>query len=504
MIESMPEFQLPTQEEIKSTYLQGEGAVVALVEMLVTMNRALQDSIRVLEEKVEKLEGQLNKDSHNSGKPPTSDGLKKPHKHGLRHKSGKKSGGQFGHVGHRLEPVSNPDYIEIHAVTQCSHCQTSLEKVAVQGYKKRQVFDIPRIKLEVTEHQIEIKTCPVCGEVNKAEFPASVSQKTQYGRRIRAQAVYFHNYHFIPLKRTTEILEDLYQQPVTQGVVVAAVAETARQVEPINKKIKGYLIQTEEAVCFDESGARVGGKLKWLHSSSTKRASFYKIHAKRGSEAMDEIGILPNRTEWCIHDFWKAYLKYSLAKHALCNAHLLRELTFLVEQYLQAWADEMIKLLLDIKQTVEVVTQLGQETLPVEQIASFESRYDRIVAQGLLANPPPEETNVQPRKRGRVKQSLAKNLLDRLRDHRNKVLAFMYDFKVPFDNNQAERDIRMTKLQQKVSGGFRSDDGSSAFCSVRSYVATARKNGQPILDALCLALFNNPYSPDFLADYVAE
>ena len=500
----MSEIQMPTREEIKAIYREGEEAVFILVEKLVKLNLALQERVKVLEDKVQKLEDQLKKDSHNSGKPPTSDGLKKPPPHGLRHRSGKKSGGQIGHVGYRLEMVTHADYTEIHSVRYCSHCQASLEKVDVRGYNKRQVFDIPKIKLEVTEHQAEIKTCPECGAVNQAEFPANVRQKTQYGSGLRAQAAYFHNYHFIPLKRTTEILEDLYQQPVTQGVVVAALAETARQVEPIIQKVKKYLIQTEEAVCFDESGARVGGKLKWLHSSSTQRASFYKIHAKRGSIAMDEIGILPSRTHWCIHDYWKAYLKYWQAKHGLCNAHVLRELTFLVEQYLQVWATQMIKLLLDIKQTVEVANQLGQASLPVEQIARFESRYDQIVAEGLLANPTSEEINEQPRKRGRVKQSPAKNLLDRLRDHRDKELAFMYDFKVPFDNNLAERDIRMTKLQQKVSGGFRSEDGSKNFCTVRSYVSTARKNGQPILDALYLALSGKPYSPAFLADYVAE
>jgi transposase len=340
--------------------------------------------------------------------------------------------------------------------------------------------------------------------VNKAEFPANVTQQTQYGPRIRAQAVYFHNYHFIPLKRTTEILEDLYEQPVAQGIVVAAVAEVAKQVEPTVKKIKSYLIETEEAVHFDETGARVGGKLKWLHSSSTKRASYYYIHAKRGSDAMDAIGILPKRTKWCVHDYWKAYLKYAKAKHALCNAHVLRELTFLVEQYQQAWATEMIELLLVIKQTVEVAKELGEEALAREQIASFENHYDQIVDKGLLSNPTPEKTDEQSKKRGKAKQSKAKNLLDRLRNHRDKELAFMYDFKVPFDNNQAERDIRMTKLQQKVSGGFRSDDGSKLFCAVRSYVSTARKNQQPILDALYFALLGKPYSPAFLDTYLAE
>lgn len=504
MIGNMPEIKLPTEKEVRAVYRQGEDAVVDLVETLVTLIRALQDNVKVLEDKVQKLEDRLNKDSHNSGKPPTSDGLKKPPKHGLRHKSGRNSGGQLGHKGHRLEPVANPDFTAIHSVAQCSNCQASLEEVGNEGYDTRQVFDVPRKKLEVTEHQVEIKTCPSCGTVNKAEFPANVSQKTQYGPRIRAQAAYFHNYHFIPLKRTTEILKDLYEQPVTQGVVVKAVTEVAQQVEPINEKVKSYLTETEEAVHFDETGARVNGKLKWLHSSSTKRASYYQIHDKRGSDAMDAIGILPKRTKWCVHDYWQAYLKYAKAKHALCNAHVLRELTFLVEQYQQTWATEMIDLLLAIKQTVEVAKELGEDALATEQIASFENRYDRIVDTGLLSNPTPEKTEQQSKKRGKVKQSKAKNLLDRLRDHRDKELAFMYDFKVPFDNNQAERDIRMTKLQQKVSGGFRSDDGSKVFCVVRSYVSTSRKNEQPILDALYSALIGQPYSPAFLDTYMAE
>ena len=497
MIGTMSEFHLPTRDEVQAAYREGEEAVVALFEQMAANSRAMGARIQALED-------WLNKDSHNSSQPPTSDGLKKVRKHGLRHKSGKQSGGQFGHAGFRLEPVAKPDHVEIHAVRSCHHCRASLEGVEVQKHEKRQVFEVPPVKMEVTEHRAEIKTCPQCGEVNEADFPAGVTQKTQYGPRLRAQMVYFNEYHFIPLDRTTEIMAELYQQPVSEGTVVAAAAEVAKRVEPVNEKIRIHLIQTEEAVRFDETGMRVGGKLKWLHSASTQQATYYEIHAKRGSDAMDKIGILPKRIGWCIHDFWKAYLKYLAAKHALCNAHLLRELIFLVERYLQSWASVMIQLLLEIKQAVESAKLIGQAALPDEQITAFELRYDQIVTQGLLTNPLPQPVEEQPRKRGRVKQSLAKNLLDRLRDHKLKVLAFMYDFKVPFDNNLAERDIRMVKVQQKVSGGFRSEDGSEIFCQVRSYISTARKNGQPILDALYQALAGTPFSPAFIAASAAE
>lgn len=374
----------------------------------------------------------------------------------------------------------------------------------MEKYEKRQVFDLPeKMELEVTEHQAEIKSCPQCGEVNEGEFPVGVSQETQYGPRVRAQMVYFNNYQFVPLERTAEIIKDLYQQPISEGVVVAAVKEVARRVTPMVEKIKEHLTYTEEAVHFDESGMRVGG-LKWLHSASTALATFFAIHAKRGQVAMDKIGILPKRTGWCIHDYWKAYLKYQQAKHGLCGAHLLRELTYLVENYQQPWAEAMIKLLTEIQKAIAAAKALGQAAFSPGQLTGFQNRYDQIVAEGLLANPPPERTEEQPRKRGRVKQTLSKNLLDRLRDHPDMVLAFMYDFKVPFDNNQAERDIRMAKLKQKISGCFRSDDGSEDFCQVRSYISTAHKNEQPILEALYLALVGKPFIPSFIATEMSD
>lgn len=489
-MEEMNKKQLPTPEEIRAAYREGEEAVVLLLMELVA--------------RIQELEVRLNKDSHNSSKPPTSDGLKKPVRHGLRHKSGKKSGGQAGHQGHRLAPVAEPKHVIVHAITRCGRCKASLEGVEAQVYEKRQVFDLPeKVELEVSEHRAEVKECPQCGKINRGEFPQGVKQETQYGPRVRAQMVYFNTYQYVPLKRTTEIMEDLYGQPVSEGTVVAAVAEAARGVSPVVEEIKKYLVGAEEAVHFDETGLHVG-RLKWLHSASTALLTFFALHAKRGKAAMDEIGILPERIGWCIHDYWKAYLQYGQAQHGLCGAHLLRELISLVENYRQDWAQAMIELLTEVKKAVETAKAAGKQALPSEQLANFRKRYDQILTAGLAANPPCQRTQEQRGKRGRIKQTPAKNLLDRLRDHPNMVLAFMDDFKVPFDNNLAERDIRMAKLKQKISGCFRSDEGALAFCQLRSYISTAHKNGQPILQALHLALTGSPFVPAFLVENMAE
>jgi transposase len=476
---------------MREIYAQGEDAVHDFVVSLVEQ----------LEARIQALEERLEKDSHNSSKPPSSDGLKKPVKSSRkRHSSGKKMGGQVGHVGTRLEPVEKPEHVVAYSVQQCRRCGGALAEMTPQRVVKRQVFDLPvEVKLEVTEHQAEVKSCRCCGAENVAEFPTWVSQATQYGPRIKAQMVYFNQYHFIPMERTAEIMADLYGQPVSSGTIPAASASLAEQVKPVHEELRAYLTHTEEPVHFDETGMKISGKLHWLHSASTAVATFCQIHPKRGTEAMDAIGILPQRTGWSVHDFWKSYLKYSQARHALCNAHLIRELIFLLEQHQQTWAGELLDLLLEIKRTVEAAQQAA--ALSAEQITTFEAQYAQWVLQGEQANPPLNRVAGQ---RGRVKQSAARNLLDRLRDHREKILAFMYDFKVPFDNNLAERDIRMAKVHQKVSGGFRSEDGAETFGYIRGYISTARKNGQNVLDVLTKALAGSPFRPAFLAPVTAE
>ena len=469
-----------------------------LISIILTLQQQvheLQKTVAAQAAEIQKLRDQLAKNSRNSGKPPSSDGLKKPRTRNLRKKTGRRSGGQKGHKGQTLEMVEQPDHVQTHQAIQCPDCTTDLRSVEPCEVESRQVFDIPPVRVEVSEHQAEIKVCPGCGKRVKGDFPPGVTQPVQYGPRIKAQISYLNNYQLIPWARTCELLGDFYGHAPAEALVLESNAAVVDGIEPSLDATWQQLIASD-VVHFDESGLRVEGHLNWLHVASTNHLTYYGVHPKRGQEGMKALGILPAFEGWAVHDCWQSYFAFDNCQHALCNAHILRDLLFIVEQYEQSWAEKMIKLLLDIKAEVDVAP-VDHMSLSPERLAHFGQRYDELISQGLAANPPPADP--PPKKRGRKKQSAPKNLLDRLQEHKLKVLTFMYDFRVPFDNNLAERDVRMVKIKQKVSGAFRTRTGAETFCAIRSYISTARKHGLNVIDAIHDALTGSPFIPSTTA-----
>ena len=363
--------------------------------------------------------------------------------------------------------VEKPDRAVTHRVERCKACGQSLDTVHPDRIERRQVHDLPEPKLEITEHQGETKVCS-CGCVNRAAFPPEAPAPVQYGPRLKGTAVY-----------------------LSQHTLANFHADCAARLEPVEAAILQQVAASPIAH-FDETGVRAEGSLHWLHTVCTEVLTWYHAHKKRGAQAMNDAGVLPTFQGRAIHDFWKSYLKYD-CPHGLCNAHLLRELIFLHEQHNQTWAQAMIAHLLAAKDAVANARAAHLQALPNTEKIALITRYNRIVTQGYAENPvqPPGG----PKRRGPRKQSKALNLLDRFRDHSPSILAFLHDFAVPFDNNQAERDLRMMKVRQKISGTFRSLDALENFCRIRGYVSTARKNSLTALSALRRLFLGDPFLP---------
>jgi len=469
--------------------LQLVAAQQATIRLLEERIVAQEQVIAALTAQVKELEDQLATDSHNSSKPPSGDHPKRTQS--LRKPSGKRPGGQPGHPGSTLRLSETPDRVIRHRPTRCAACGASLEGAQAQGCEHRQVVDLPLIQLEVVEHRAETIVCANCGAATPAAFPPEVTQPVQYGPGIQALGVYLRVYQLLPSERTRELLADVFGGSPSEATLQAAVERCAAGLADTETAIRQGVQQAAVAHC-DETGIRVEGKRRWLHVASTKWLTHYGWHPKRGKEATDAIGVLPAFTGTAVHDGWSPYRQYACS-HALCNAHHLRELTFVEEREGQKWAGQMKGLLVTIKERVAQEQAAGAERLDGATQHEFEERYGRVLDAGLDANPPPAEAR-PPGKRGRKKQSKAKNLLDRLSAHRREVLAFMYDFRVPFDNNLAERDLRMMKVQQKIAGCFRSTEGATAFCRIRSYLSTARKQGERVLHALDQVFAGAPFA----------
>lgn len=445
-------------------------------------NEELQRTNEELQSRIKELEARLSMNSSNSSKPPSSDGYKKRVQNN-REKSHRKAGGQNGHEGYNLKMVENPDVVILHKAEQCEHCGTKLEQVVTHKHERRQVHDLPPINIIVTEHQIEHKICPCCGK--EAIAPCPVSGSVQYGERIKSLGVYLNQYQMLPFERTREVMDDLF-----------GACPSAEVLQQSNELCYDNLEQTVETVIKeslissavmnnDETGIRCEKDTKWIHVHSTGEHTYYAMDDKRGEEAMERIGILPRFQGNSVHDRWASYDMYDNCQHSYCNAHLLRELKA-EEENKKPWASDMKTVLLDAHELSK------QEHTDTNRVVAIVKRYDNIVKKAIKQEPIPQKT---PHKRGRVAKSKSLRLLECFRDKNEKVLRFLYDKNVPFDNNLAERDLRMVKLKQKISGCFRTRKGADVFCRIRSYISTVKKQGGQVWEMLQMAMKTSSFQP---------
>lgn len=439
--------------------------------MLIVEKQAAR--IEMLEARVAELEARLNLDSDNSHKPPSSDNPFTKAPKSQRERSGKKVGGQPGHHGSTLKRTETPDKVITHPVACCCGCGIDISSEKSSRETFRQVFDIPKIGLQVTEHRAEVKDCPHCGKRNTAEFPAGVENHTQYGPNLASLVVSLKANGIVSYERIEELVFELTGLRLSQATMVGMLKNLNRKLAPFEPWIKERLL-AEPVLHADETGLRIDGILNWFHSVSNARYSWFAVHEKRGGQAMRAIGVLTKFQGILIHDFWKSYLDFPF-RHGLCNAHLLRELVFQYEELKQDWAWHLGGLLKRGKQDKE------SGVLNPEKVAAYRAEYGRVLELAYQANPMPE---TPPGKKGRKRKGKTLCLLDRFRDYRDGILLFLDEAAVPFTNNQAERDIRMVKVHQKVSGTFRSKTGAIAFCRIMSFISTAKKMGKNACQAI--------------------
>ena len=467
-------FETPEQ---KIARLEEENA------WLRQQNARLEEQNTRLVERIEELERRLGLSSRNSGKPPSSDGLKKPkakrRTRSQRGKSERKPGGQPGHKGETLRRTDHPNRVEDHFPPACEGCGSSLPEAAMTGTPlARQVFDLPEVRpLEVTEHRAHAKCCRHCGTVTRAAFPAGVSAPVQYGSRIAGVAVYLQHAHFLPEDRLSQVMAELFGAPVTAATLAAMSDRAADRLRDSASHVQDLAAGTARVKHLDETGFRIGGQTQWLHVICTPHLAAFRVSARRGDLLSGVSGIV-------VHDHWKPYFTLEGMEHGLRNAHHLRELQALVDIEGEGWAGQMQQLLRRANRAARIAQ--GKDTaVPATLVALIERRYDRIVAEALAFHESqPPLSPPKPGKRGRRKRRIGHNLALRLRDRKCAVLRFLTDLEVPFTNNEAERDLRMMKLRQKISGGFRSAKGAENFAILRSVIATARKQGWNIIESL--------------------
>jgi transposase len=457
--------------------------VELLLERLARLEGALAERDAVIEElrarhgaltrRVAELEALLRKDSRTSSKPPSSDGPGKAPPRSRRQPTDRAPGKQPGDAGFTLRQVDDPDEVIVHRPACCRLCGRSLRSAAVASVEARQVFDLPEIALRVVEHRVQHRLC-ACGITTMAQVPDGVGAPTQYGPRVRSVGAYLVGYQHLPYERACESLSDLLGVDMSTGTLVSVLGRTSARLAPFLATVRDRIAAAPVAH-FDETGLRVAGAGAWVHSASTDTLSLFSVHVSRGHEAIAAAGVLPVFAGVAVHDGFTPYRRYGSA-HQLCNAHHLRELAGVLDtDPCQTWAEDLARLLVEMHDMATDARRVGADALHPRLLATYRDRYAHIIAVGKAANPTPA---------GHRARSPAVNLLARLGGFAADVLRFAHDLRVPFDNNLAERDIRMVKLRQKISGCLRTWTGAETFCAIRSYLSTARKNGVNALDAL--------------------
>ncbi|MDA1278379.1 MAG: IS66 family transposase [Verrucomicrobia bacterium] len=451
-------------------------------EELIALIQAQAAEIAVLKARIGELERRLGLNSSNSGKPPSSDGLKKPARvMSLREPSDRKPGGQKGHKGETLRQAAEPDVTSNHFPSRCAGCGAALTPDMAQTHVARQVFDLPEpLPLMVSEHRAHVCRCAACGVKTRGLFPEGINAPVQYGKRIAAFVVYMLHYQLLPEARLAALMADLFGVKCTTATIARMSRRCANGLKGFGETVRD-LVAGAPVKHMDETGFRIDGKTQWLHVASTASLTSYRVSAKRGELLANVAGIV-------VHDHWKPYYTMPGVVHALCNAHHLRELKALTEIEKEDWARKMQRLLRRACHAANLARERGIHLKP-RLVECFERRYDAIVTEGLAfhqAQPPLARAAVKGggKRRGRPPHRTGHNLLLRLQTRKQDTLRFLYDPSVPFTNNQAERDVRMMKLRQKISGGFRSLEGASDFATIRSFISTARKQGWRIIEAL--------------------
>jgi transposase len=450
------------------------------------------EQIRKLTERVEELEARLNMNSSNSSKPPSSDGYAKPAPKSQRKKSGKKPGGQPGHKGHNISMAGKEDEVETVEPQVCKYCGHDLSNVPGIEKESRYVADLEEIVLQIKKYIQTAKICPECGATNYGRFPDFATTTQQYGPNLKAVITLLSERGMVSMGRTVEIIEALTGRKLSWGTVANTHRKCAEKLEKPLENLKDAVGRQPVLDC-DETGMRINKGLCWLHTASTADLTYLEMEKKRGNEAMDAIGILPKYKGIIMHDCLAGYFKYTECEHALCNAHLIRELKYIYESTGQGWAAKMIDFLILVKLEIDKLKGEGKEHVPKPQLTAYRRQYTRLVNQGAALNPHAEKVSGR---RGRTKQTKACLLLDRLSKHRFEYLRFTTDFRVPFDNNQAERDFRIAKVKQKVSGCFRSENGGKHYASMQSFIQTIAKHNLSVFSELS-KVFSTDYAFPF-------